>query len=246
MGFVHDRENMTPYYEHAGITIYHGDSREVLRTVDHSAETMSLVTDPPYSLSDHFGVNNSPRGTRVMKFDFNKSGQATPAVQEVLEWAFPKVNSFHLFCSDEQYGEVGQIPRRLGFVVKPWVWVKKCHPPAAPGNWWPSGFELAMFGFKSGAWFGDENTKRSNVYTSDTYRHGIRADEKVAHPTQKWLPMIKHIVGSIIPPDGIALDPFMGSGTTLRRPKTLGVRPWVSRSKSVTVNLRPSGWGRKC
>ena len=215
---------MTPYYEHAGITIYHGDSLEVLPTVSHPVEIMSLVTDPPYSLPDHFGVRNSPKGTRVMKFDFDKNGKATPVVLEVLELAYPKVNSFHLFCSDKQYGEISEIPRRLRFTVKPWVWVKKCHPPAAPGNWWPSGFELAMYGFKPGAWFGDENPSRSNVYVSDTYRHGIRASEKVDHPTQKWLPMLLHIVGSITPPDGIVLDPFMGSGTTLRAAKNLGCK----------------------
>lgn len=37
---------MKPYYDHAGITIYHGDCREVLPTV--SADV--LVTDPPYGM----------------------------------------------------------------------------------------------------------------------------------------------------------------------------------------------------
>jgi len=35
---------MTPYYDHAGITIYHGDCREVLPTLRADA----VVTDPPY------------------------------------------------------------------------------------------------------------------------------------------------------------------------------------------------------
>ena len=38
---------MKPYYEHGGITIYHGDCREVLPTlgpVDH------VITDPPYGI----------------------------------------------------------------------------------------------------------------------------------------------------------------------------------------------------
>jgi hypothetical protein len=34
---------MVPYYDHAGITIYHGDCREVLPTVTADV----LVTDPP-------------------------------------------------------------------------------------------------------------------------------------------------------------------------------------------------------
>jgi len=40
---------MTPYYEHAGITIYHGDCREVLPTL--SVGSFDLVfTSPPYNL----------------------------------------------------------------------------------------------------------------------------------------------------------------------------------------------------
>ena len=38
---------MKPYYEHGGITIYHGDCRDVLPTVKADV----LVTDPPYGVA---------------------------------------------------------------------------------------------------------------------------------------------------------------------------------------------------
>ncbi len=39
---------LTPYYEHAGITIYHGDCLTVM--ADHSDESIDVImTDPPYS-----------------------------------------------------------------------------------------------------------------------------------------------------------------------------------------------------
>ena len=38
---------MKPYYEHAGITIYHGDCREILPLVSFDV----LVTDPPYGVA---------------------------------------------------------------------------------------------------------------------------------------------------------------------------------------------------
>lgn len=38
---------MRPYYEHGGITIYHGDSREVLPYLPPSD---LLLTDPPYGI----------------------------------------------------------------------------------------------------------------------------------------------------------------------------------------------------
>lgn len=39
---------MKPYYEHAGITIYHGDCREVLPQLECFD---AIVTDPPYGIS---------------------------------------------------------------------------------------------------------------------------------------------------------------------------------------------------
>jgi len=38
---------MTPYYDEDGITIYHGDCREILPTLQGHA----LVTDPPYGIN---------------------------------------------------------------------------------------------------------------------------------------------------------------------------------------------------
>lgn len=51
---------MTPYYEHAGITIYHGDCRDVVEELaPHYGEKPFdlLLTDPPYGI----GINKSHR-----------------------------------------------------------------------------------------------------------------------------------------------------------------------------------------
>lgn len=40
---------MKPFYEHAGITIYHGDCREILQGMDRQFD--ACVTDPPYHLT---------------------------------------------------------------------------------------------------------------------------------------------------------------------------------------------------
>jgi len=44
------------------------------------------------------------------------------------------------------------------------------------------------------------------------------------HPTQKPLELVRFVAAYSCPPDGTVLDPFMGSGTTLRAAKDLGRR----------------------
>lgn len=53
---------MKPYYEHGGITIYHGDCREILPHVKADV----LVTDPPYGVSYSSGWPNQFTGVRIV------------------------------------------------------------------------------------------------------------------------------------------------------------------------------------
>ena len=46
---------MKPYYEHAGITIYHGDCREILPQLPRVSSDL-IVTDPPYGVDYVHGV----------------------------------------------------------------------------------------------------------------------------------------------------------------------------------------------
>src|SRR6185312_13984145 len=43
---------MKPYYEHAGITIYHGDARDVLPRL---SGVDCVLTDPPYNVGFKYG-----------------------------------------------------------------------------------------------------------------------------------------------------------------------------------------------
>lgn len=90
--------------------------------------------------------------------------------------------------------------------------MKLCPPPALQGNWWPSGFELAVYAYCTGAWFGDTNSKRCNVFTFDSYRYGQPG--KAEHPTQKPIRLMRLLASALARPGGAILDPFMGSGST--------------------------------
>ena len=46
----------------------------------------------------------------------------------------------------------------------------------------------------------------------------------VAHPTVKPVALMRWLVRMVTPPDGVVLDPFVGSGTTLEAAKIEGIR----------------------
>ena len=190
--------------------LWHGDCREVLPLL---AAVDCVVTDPPYEIRDKFGTTTL-NGTRRMEFEFDVPGVTEDVVLPAMKTALKLARSYHCFCGFEQFGAIAMAARELGFTAKPWAKNKLCGPPPMPGNWWPSSFELACYGYKSGAYFGDASNTRKNIMTFDSYRFGIRSFEKVDHPTQKWLPMVIYLVSTLVPPGGRCLDPFMGSGST--------------------------------
>ena len=96
-----------------------------------------------------------------------------------------------------------------------------------------------MYGYRSGAYFGDQTAKRVNILTADSYRFGIRANEKVDHPTQKWLPMMVYLVKTLVRTEGFALDPFMGSGTT-------GVACMNLGRKFIGIEIEPKYFDIAC
>jgi len=49
---------------------------------------------------------------------------------------------------------------------------------------------------------------------------------KMVHPTQKPLPLLQFLIEKSVPPGGLVIDPFAGSGTTLVAAASLGRRYW--------------------
>lgn len=201
------------------VRLYQGDCLAVLPAVLPTlAPVDAVVTDPPYGIVAEFGsvatCGSNRNGSRKLQFEWDGAGVADE-VRRGLELAFklckPSAAVF-VFTGFDQAAHYAAPAREAGFIVKPAAWVKECPAPAAPGNWWPSGFELAYYGYRKSPYFGDDDAKRVNVFYSDSYRHGQPG--KVDHPTQKPLKMMRRLVRAVVPPGGVVLDCFMGSGTT--------------------------------
>lgn len=183
---------MKTYYEHAGITIYHGDCREILPTL----EPVDLVlTDPPYGM-------NFRSNRRWEKHDIIFGDSELP--RDLIDKAILKAErAAYVFC---RWDNLEQMPDPTSVCI----WVK---------NNWSTGdlkhehgrqWEAICFYPKDG----HEFIKRiPDVLYADRTGNNLHPTEK---PTEIISQLIQCNVGDMI------LDPFMGSGTTLRAAKDLG------------------------
>ncbi len=199
---------MTPYYQDDAVTIYHGDCREILPQL----EPVDLVlTDPPYgvNLGNHKGNRDSHWGHGYLgktgyasyedSFD-NLKSVVVPAVVKALEISKRGI----VFCAGFH---ICEFPK----------------PIALGGIYFPAALGRHSWGFNSIApalFYGQSVQNRSG--SRPTVIASSDALPNNGHPCAKPLRAIMHFVvlGSL--EQETILDPFMGSGTTLRAAKDLG------------------------
>lgn len=191
--------------------VHHADCLDAMRQLPDGCVD-AVVTDVPYAMHNHFGTNEAPSGTRTMSFDFDDEACVGDILGVLTEAARIARGCVFSFCGWIELSPILLALDAAGFTSKAAAWVKTCPPPAHAGNWWPSAWEPAVFAYRHGAWFGETDPKRNNVFVGDSLRAGN--GEKVGHPTQKPLWLMEKIVKAVCPPGGIVLDPYSGSGTT--------------------------------
>ncbi len=200
---------MKPYYEDESVTIYHADCRDVLPTL---GPVDLVLTDPPYNtLSEDIALE----GRAPLRRSFG--AWDTDWHPPLDQWAavLRPGGSVRAFSSDRLISEyrAGSLKPRGTL-----VWVKD-NPAPAPRPAYVQATEWIIWLQKEGApatWNGDGYTL--NVI----YEPSAAGAERTEHPTQKPLAVLRPLVLRHSDPDDTILDPFMGSGTTLRAAKDLG------------------------
>lgn len=189
-------------------TLYLGDCLEVLPTLD---KVDGLITDPP------FGV-----GFKYESHDDSPSGY--------IEWLWPLIEKAESLClpgspvfvwqSGTNIANFGNwFPRkwRLFIAAKNFVQMR---PTAMQWSydpvvcWWTPGEKPWSLGTASKD-FVIANTAPV-VATPNNLEKG--------HPCPRSVDLMEHVIGQWIRPEGICLDPFMGSGSTGVAAVTLGRR----------------------
>lgn len=189
---------MTPYFERNGITIYHGDCREVLPTLDAAV----MVTDPPYGM--RFINNGSREGWTSPNEGIPIAGdESTQLRDEVLTlWGERPALVFGTW----------KAPRPAA-TRETLVWDKVVSTGMGDLSipWRPSWEEIYVLGTGFCGPRG-HGVLRVSYPTLSPERH--------YHPTSKPVELLRELIGKC--PPGVVCDPFMGSGTTLRAAMDLG------------------------
>lgn len=203
---------MKPYYEDDSVTLYHGDSREILpqlTTVD------VVITDPPYSAHTHKGARTRTVGAKsnlLVTFDewtdvaFRNTFIQLGRVAQ--RWVIATMDWRHVA------GLEAEPPSGLDF-VRFAVWVKPNSTPQLTGDRPAPGWEAVGCLHKSGSKKRWNGGGKRGVWVVNTV-------DAVDHPTAKPLSLFEDFVQLFSDVGETVLDPFAGSGTTLVAAKSLG------------------------
>ena len=183
---------MTPYYSDPLVTIYHGDCREWMPEAD------VIVTDPPYGMGYQSNFALGGPSDRI-------AGDETTELRDWMLsiWAGRPALVFGTW----------RVPRPACNALL--VWDKGATPGMGDLSmpWGPSHEEVYVIGR------GFTGRRTGSVLRIAGY--GAMADARPDHPTPKPTALMAQLIEKC-PVEWTILDPFMGSGSTLRAAKDLG------------------------
>ena len=181
------------YYEDDFVTIYHGDCQELLPDLVFDV----VVTDPPYGINYKQTIKGARNYEKIL-------GDET---SDLARWLIAEVHPTPMLVFGiNHFSDCLPVAGR-------WIcWDKRVVESA--DKMLGSPFELAWI-----------NTKEDKADYMIRLQHGgvvnaDKANETRQHPTQKPVKLMRRCIQYM--PEGVILDPFMGSGSTLRAAKDLG------------------------
>lgn len=192
---------MTPHYADDLVTIYHGDCRDVIPTLTYDV----VVTDPPYGIGWQKG-DNKAAGSRPHAGIVND--EDTTVRDEVLALTQGRPAAVFGSFYAPYPPQVRQVlvwwkPADAGVVGSTTGYRRDVEPLFLCGDW----------PVRSVEWAGVLRSCRRSI---------AAVARETGHPHTKPVDLMRDVIRRC--PPGVILDPFMGSGSTLKAAKDLGRR----------------------
>ncbi len=202
-----------PYYQDNDVTIYHGDCLEILPLLP--VEKIALVSDVPY------GINA----------EFDRKGIRKPSIDR----ARPVTNGRGKIKGDEKPFD----PSHLLIYPIIALFGANHYANKLPPNPFPDMWKWLFWDKRKGS-KSDSNSDGELIWTnrkgalrvhSQKWRGIIREGEEnlsngpKRHAAQKPISLMRWVLGQLsIPSDYTVIDPYAGSGSTIRAAKDLGYK----------------------
>ncbi len=220
---------MKPYYQDDAVTIYHGEALQTMAAIPDGSIDI-VMTDPPYSSGGMF------RGDRAAdpKVKYVQTDSASQTTLGTFN-GDSRSELGHLFWCGAWLGRCTQLlkPGGIGALFTDWrqlpatimalqaggfIWrgIVVWHKPSArpvQGRW-TNACEYLVWG---------TNGPRELAGSPFPGFYSMSAPHDREHITQKPIELMRGLL-SVAPDGGVVLDPFLGSGTTLRAAKDCGLR----------------------
>ena len=195
---------------------YKEDAVKWLSTLPEGSVDL-MITDPPYeSLEKHRKIGTTTRlkqskASSNQWFDIFPNDRFEELLKEVYR-VLNKNSHLYLFCDQETMFVIKPIAEQVGFKFwKPIVWDKMS---IGMGYHYRARYEFILF-FEKG------KRKLKNLSVPD-----ILESKRVhrGYPTEKPVQLIEKLILQSSDPEELIVDPFFGSGSTLRAAINLGRR----------------------
>lgn len=217
-----------PYWEDAAVTLYHGDALELLPLLPKAD---AVVTDPPYG-ETALAWDRWPEGWPALASEvapqmwcFGSLRMFMERREELAGWKlaqdvvwekhngsgfdadrFKRVHELALHFYRGEWGDLYREPQKVAGEARPSARIKTREAGQHRGKIGAEGYE-----------YGDDRMQRTVIFARSCHGYAV-------HPTQKPEDIVAPLLQYSVPPGGLVVDPFAGSGTTLLVARKTGRR----------------------
>ena len=188
--------------------LIHGDCLEVLKTIEDNSIDL-VITDPPYGMK-----YTSNRSIYVDSVTKNAIANDDENVLEIMEELLnildtkTKIDShYYIFTSWKQYPQFKNLIEKHLTIRNLIIWDKGNHGSGDLENTWGNSYECIIFATRG--------NRKINKRKRDIISINRPVNDKI-HSTQKPEELIKKLLEVSSQPADVVLDPFMGSGSTIK------------------------------
>lgn len=204
---------MTPYYEQDGVTIYHGDCLDLLPEMKPRSIDL-VLTDPPYVIG---AVSAGNLATKAGGWgDMMNSSRWFRDWYAMCRRVLKPTGAMWTFCNWRSLPVVMKAAADAEWsVASVLVWNKDWIGPGGPIGLRPSYELVALLPMPE---FSIPNRSLPDIWVEPW-----SAFKPNGHPAEKPVPLLSRLIRASGLTEGIVLDPFVGSGSSLRAAKDCGV-----------------------